>query len=97
MDNPALPPDLDYRRRSGLFEGRQGAETRRNLFVRFMPCNPLISPDSDEEIQGNPTLIIGGFRNETAGSQENPNRIVSTTSRPAAEKKTHRPIQHKAP
>src|ERR1700722_7848143 len=54
MDNPALPPDLDYRRRSGLFEGRQGAETRRNFRVRFMPCNPLISLDSDERIQGNP-------------------------------------------
>jgi len=26
------------------------------------------------EIQGNPTLIIGGLRGETATSQENPNR-----------------------
>src|SRR3984885_4331590 len=62
---------------------RSGASDKRlrKNFDRFMPRNPLISLDSDEEIQGNPTLIIGGFRNETARSQENPNRIVSTTSR----------------
>jgi hypothetical protein len=42
-----------------------------------MPRNPLISLDSDERIQGNPTLIIWGFRNETARSQENPNGIVA--------------------
>ena len=81
MDNPALPPDLDYRRRSGLFEGRQGAETRRNLFVRFMPYNPLISLDSDERIQGNPTLKTGGFRSETARDQENPNGSAGPTPR----------------
>ena len=92
MENPKLPHGLDR-----VLPFRRFGQKAKKNFDRFMPRNPLISLDSDEEIQGNPTLIIGGFRNETARSQENPNRIVSTTSRPAAEKKTHRPIQHKAP
>ena len=58
----------------------RGKRTRKNL-PSFFPRNPLISLDSDEKIQGNPTLIIGGIRSETARSKENPNGIVSATSR----------------
>jgi hypothetical protein len=56
---------------------RDEKSARKNLLLKIS-CNPLISLDSDERIQGNPrksNLIIGGFRNETATSQENPNRV----------------------
>src|ERR1700729_1169970 len=52
---------------------------RENFFLAKNRRNPLICHDSLERIQGNQTLIIGGFRSETAGAQENPNepRIYS--------------------
>ena len=56
---------------------RDDKSARKNLLLKIS-CNPLISLDSDERIQGNPrksNLIIGGFRSETATSQENPNRV----------------------
>jgi hypothetical protein len=46
-----------------------------------MPRNTLKSIDSDERIQGNPTLIIGGFRSGTATRQEKPNGRTGLTSR----------------
>ena len=50
------------------------------IISQKIPRKPLIRLDSDErkskEIQGNPTLIIGSFRSETATGQENPNRGV---------------------
>jgi hypothetical protein len=45
-----------------------GKTTRKNFLARI-PCNPLISLDSGEEIQGNPTLISGGFRSERPGTK----------------------------
>ena len=45
---------------------------REEKFFNKIPRNPLISPDSDERIQGNPTVKRRGFRNEMAASQENP-------------------------
>ena len=53
MNGPALPRGLD-RGRPFRSLRTPGTETRRNFFARFMPCNPLISLDSDERIQGNP-------------------------------------------
>jgi hypothetical protein len=39
-------------------------------FPRKIPRNPLISFDSDERIQGNPTLINRGFCAETGRAKE---------------------------
>src|ERR1700734_3269567 len=72
-----------------------GKALRKNL-SRFMPCNPLISLDSDERIQGNPresNTSERGVRRETAARQENPNG--STNVGPAADKASR--IQWKAP
>src|SRR5277367_2710110 len=63
---------------------------REQKVSRFKPRNPLINLDSDERIQGNPTLAIGGLRSETARGQENPNGSTGPTSRPAAEKEPNR-------
>jgi hypothetical protein len=38
---------------------------------RFMPRNTLKSIDSDERIQGNPTLIIGVFAAERPRAKKN--------------------------
>jgi hypothetical protein len=46
--------------------------------------------DSDEEIQGNPTLMSGGLRSGMATSQENANGPGGPTSLPAAEKEPNR-------
>src|ERR1700733_13481783 len=61
-----------------------GKALRKNL-SRFMPCNPLISLDSDERIQGNPresNTSERGVRRETAARQENPNGSTGPTSGP---------------
>jgi hypothetical protein len=55
--------------RSGFL--RQTGLTKN--FPRKIPHNPLISLDSNEEIQGNPTLINRGFCPEMGPAQENPN------------------------
>jgi hypothetical protein len=52
------------------------------------------------EIQGNPTLIIGGLRGETATSQENPNRpderqCAAETQPNRRDPKATRPRGHK--
>src|ERR1700722_19797580 len=55
-----------------FFRADKGA---RKNFALKISCNPLISIDSDERIQGNPTPQTLGFRSETATFQENPNRV----------------------
>ena len=61
---------LPFRSRS-----RQGKKARKN-FPAKIQRNQLISLDSrkSKEIQGNPTLIIGGFHKRNGLGQENPNR-----------------------
>src|ERR1700733_243836 len=49
-------------------------KSAKKKFLRFCPHNSLKRLDSDERIQGNPIVTIGGFRGETATRQENPNR-----------------------
>jgi hypothetical protein len=80
MDNPALPLSLDrvlpFRRLEP-----HGKSAEKN-FCSLCPRNPLISLDSDERIQGNPRKSnphYRGFCSETAGAQDNPNRVVWTT------------------
>ena len=61
-----------------------GGKTAKKNFSPLMPRNPLISLDSDresKEIQGNPTLISGGFRNQTATGQANRNGSIGPTLR----------------
>jgi hypothetical protein len=48
----------------------QRREKRKEKFPRFFPRNPLISLDSDEEIQGNPIAGNWGFRGETAWAKK---------------------------
>jgi hypothetical protein len=79
MSNPSLPRAKSWASRfDGFF--RDDKSGRKNS-SRFYPRNPLKSLDSDERIQGNPTLIIGGLRSETATRQENPNRVDQTECR----------------
>ena len=70
MNKPALRMASTARATPGA---PNATESERKKFTRFIPRNPLKRLDSDERIQGNPTLIIGGFRNGTAMRQENPN------------------------
>jgi hypothetical protein len=75
MNGPALPRGLDHGRPFRSLR-TPGTETRRNFFARFIPCNPLISLDSDERLQGNPrkpNRPNWGFRSENATDQGNPN------------------------
>jgi hypothetical protein len=56
MNNPAPSAGQEPRaprHHSGAANGTESAEKK---FPRFMPRNPLKSLDSDERIQGNPTL-----------------------------------------
>src|SRR5277367_1962175 len=74
---------------------RSGASQRqekglRKKFPRFKTRNPLKSLYSDERIQGNPRLISGGLRSETATRQESPNGSTGPMSRPPAEKEPNR-------
>jgi hypothetical protein len=62
-------------RSDGSFAPTKGA---RKNFALKISCNPLISIDSDERIQGNPRKYNPqtlGFPSETATFQENPNRV----------------------
>jgi hypothetical protein len=70
---------------------REG-KARDKTFPRFGPLNPLKSIDSDERIQGNPTLIIERLRIETATSQENPNR---PDERPVRRREAAKPTRSK--
>src|ERR1700733_5578482 len=68
---------------------RTPGETRAKNFSRFYPCNPLISLDSDERIQGNPRKSNAqnlGFRAETLRGKKTPNWPPGAASRPPAEK-----------
>jgi hypothetical protein len=61
----------------------QGQGARKNIRAEIL-CNPLISLDSDERIQGNPresNTLKPSFRNETAGFQENPKRTREAARR----------------
>jgi hypothetical protein len=90
MDNPSLPHaeswEPPFRR---LFRDDKSA---RKKLIRKISCNPLISLDSDERIQGNPRKSNPqnlGFRSETAGIQENPNRVDDSVA-PSVEKEPNR-------
>jgi hypothetical protein len=48
MDTPAYP------HLNRVIAGGVTAEASRKKNAAFIPCNPLISLDSDERIQGNP-------------------------------------------
>ena len=48
----------------------RGGEATRKFFESVFPCNPLISLDSDERIQGNPIAQNWGFRGELAGPKK---------------------------
>ena len=74
MNNPSLPhaaswgPPLP-----GRF--RDDKSARKNLLLKIS-CNPLISLDSDERIQGNPSFSNPhkrGFGSQTGANQETPN------------------------
>jgi hypothetical protein len=82
--------------RPGASSRHQDESAAKNSSSLF-PRNPLMSLDSDEEIQGNPTLMIGGFRSKPATSQENPNGSIGPASRPAAEKQPTRSSKCEAP
>jgi hypothetical protein len=87
MSNPALP-QAKNRHRSGAANGTKSTDKN---FCALYPRNSLISLDSDERIQGNPTPRIGAFRSEMAGAQENPNGSTEPTWRPTAKKEPNRP------
>ena len=56
---------------------RDDKSARKNLLLKI-PCNPLISLDSDERIQGNPSFSNPqnlGFSQRNGTFQENPNRV----------------------
>jgi hypothetical protein len=79
MDNSALPQGLDRvlpsRRRR-----RHGQKAYENL-GSFYATNPLISLDSDEEIQGNPRKsnpLNLGFQKLNSHRPRKPKRVVLT-------------------
>jgi hypothetical protein len=62
-------------------DGSFAATSGEKNILQKNPRNPLISLDSDERIQGNPSfsnLVIGGFCSEMATSQENANSVGRT-------------------
>jgi hypothetical protein len=76
MSDPALPLAKAVDAPSGAADVGEKGDGKK--FLRFIPCNPLISLDSDERIQGNPNKsnpIIGGFFDKAAIGQENPNGL----------------------
>ena len=83
MENLAAQRGLDLRQ---INVGHKlNGKSARKIYSRFMPCNPLISHDSDEGIQGNPRESNApnrGFQSETAKGQENPNGSIPSTARP---------------
>src|SRR5580692_5870092 len=56
----------------------------------FYPRNPLKSLDSDERIQGNPTLIIGGFAAKRRRSKKTKIGSIRLNGQPATEKEPNR-------
>src|ERR1700733_12285933 len=58
-----------------------GARRAEKKFQGFMPSNPLISLDSDERIQGNPTFATRGLRSQKATEQENQNGLSGADGR----------------
>ena len=74
MNTPTLPYGLDRRLRSRRLS--TPGKRREEKFPPFFPRNPLISLDSDERIQGNPSFSNPrnrGSSTETPRRQENPN------------------------
>src|SRR5580700_10325133 len=62
----------------------------RKKYFSFYPRNPLKSLDSDERIQGNPTLIIGGFAAKRRRSKKTKIGSIRLNGQPAAEKEPNR-------
>jgi hypothetical protein len=63
---------MPHRRPSIRRLDAQRAETPGKILCSIFPCNPLISLDSDERIQGNPRQanpLNRGFQSETATVQ----------------------------
>ena len=76
MSDPASPRAKIVSHRPGGTEATDKGPQKN--FWRFMPCNPLISLDSDERIQGNPIADKRGFRGEQPTRQENPNASLAS-------------------
>ena len=72
------------RKNTGSSPGALSSGKGREKFSsRRIPRNPLKSLDSDERIQGNPSLVFGAFEDKTATVQENPNRSRTRPARAA--------------
>jgi hypothetical protein len=73
MTNPSLSAGKN---REQPFPFWLGGKRLEKFLSEKIQHNPLKMPDSDERIQGNPSLsnpINEGFRGQTARAQENPN------------------------
>jgi hypothetical protein len=70
MENLAPPLGLDLHTR--VVHPTSGEKRNEKTFALYALYS-LISLDSDEKIQENPTPINWGFQSETAKGQQNPN------------------------
>ena len=82
MSNRSLPPGLDRGLPVPALE-RKGTGAQKKLLPEN-PCNPLISLDSDERIQGNPRKSNSGERRLSQPNSEAPRKSKSTDGAPAA-------------
>jgi hypothetical protein len=69
MNNSAIPQarSLDV----SHYPGEASRKSLSKIFPSIFPCNPLKRLDPDEEIQGNPTRVSGGFGSENARAKKN--------------------------
>jgi hypothetical protein len=82
MTNPS--PSAGQNRGLPFHRTGAGEKGARNLVQAKIQRNPLKTLDSDERIQGNPSLSnpqTHGFRGETFRAQENPNLADRTERR----------------
>src|ERR1700735_5053127 len=87
MNKPTIP-QTQIARLLSQSRSIQG-ERRAKIFSPFMPRNPLISLDSHERIQGNPTPIIGLLRRERPTEQrESKSSRSDATRRPRRDRST---------
>jgi hypothetical protein len=68
---------------ASLRRGQRKGEGDGKKFLRFFPCNPLISLDSDERIQGNPNKSNLHSRRVLRQISHRPRKSKWTGPRPA--------------
>jgi hypothetical protein len=97
MSNPALPHASTAR--ACLGNSTDGKE-REEKFVHEISCNPLISLDSDERIQGNPrqsNTLESRFSQRNSTGQENPNGSTAKVAGPAGRRAAPSPAGRRWP